>query len=112
MWFPRPCGASKTTRGQNCRNLTSITLPDELDHFGRHVFEGCSRLKSVRLPRGPTTVGEFTFGGCTALSSVTIAEGITRTEECALNCPALFSIVFPRSCLESSASTRSRAVRG
>ena len=40
----------------NCKNLTSVSLPDSLQSTGS-AFYGCESLNSVNIPSGVTTIG-------------------------------------------------------
>ncbi|MBQ6583292.1 MAG: leucine-rich repeat domain-containing protein, partial [Mogibacterium sp.] len=65
-------------RGFNdCRNITSITLPDSVTKIGSAAFENCSGLKSINIPSGVKTIGEGAFWGCTSLTSLDIPNGAT-----------------------------------
>lgn len=78
---------------KNCRNLSSIKLPDKLiiieeekvdDNdtlnsteqpkevliIGTGAFYGCSSLNSIKLPGGVTNIGDEAFYGCSSLNSI------------------------------------------
>ena len=49
---------------RNCTNLTSITLPDDLDYIGASAFSGCSELTSISLPSSIRLINVRAFDGC------------------------------------------------
>lgn len=73
----------------NCRNLTSIEIPEGVTTIGYQSFYGCG-FTSIKLPEALTTfvpakTGEttasnvgtsYTFGSCTKLTSITIPNSV------------------------------------
>ena len=70
--------ATATNSFQNCRELTSITLPTTCVTIGRGSFKGCSALKNYPIPPTVTSVGTGVFFGCTSLEEVTIWPGWSK----------------------------------
>ena len=58
---------------EDCTNLTSITMPDDVTTIGSWAFYGCSNLASVTLGDNVTTIGNRAFQGCTALATPLIS---------------------------------------
>ncbi len=108
----------------NMKQLTSVTLHDEITEIGARAFAGCSGLTSIDLPESIETLGaaafcycsgleRFTFPSkvtvvpydllayCTSLTTLTIPAGVTKMEfgmsrEGILRgCSALESITVP-----------------
>lgn len=48
---------------QNCSNLTSVTLGDNVVSVGESAFYNCSSLTSVKIPNRVTTIGPGAFYG-------------------------------------------------
>lgn len=48
---------------QNCSNLTSVTLGDNVVSVGESAFYNCSSLTSVKIPNSVTTIGPDAFYG-------------------------------------------------
>ena len=103
-----------------CKNITSVALPDGLTHIGKSAFNFCQGLQSIVVPEGVTGFGESAFGnctsavtidipnsvkygfgdysfaGCTSLTSINIPEGISSIGSCAFsNCRSLRSVTLP-----------------
>lgn len=62
---------------KDCINITSITLPDNLEHLGEGAFKGCSALKSIIIPQKITTIPKAAFGACIALDNVELPDTVT-----------------------------------
>ena len=64
-----------------CNNLTSVTLPNSVVSIEGGAFQGCSGLASVAISNSVTSIGEYAFYGCSGLSSVTIPNSVTSIGE-------------------------------
>ena len=60
----------------NCKGLTSITIPNGVTSIGNRAFSGCS-LTVITIPNGVTSIGNYAFSSCNSLTSVTISNGAT-----------------------------------
>lgn len=82
----------------SCTGLTSIDLPDNITSLGWSGLENCTGLTSVVIPASLTTVNPRAFAGCSGLTSVTISEGVKKLEyEAFQNCSSLSSLYIPES---------------
>ncbi len=82
---------------QNCYNLTSVILSDQLTTIEEGVFNGCSSLMSIIIPNSVTSIGRDAFSGCNKLSSVILSDQLTTIEDNAFNGCGLTSITIPSS---------------
>ena len=62
---------------ENCTNLASVTIGDNITSIGNYAFSGCSSLTNIVIPNNVTTIGGNSFQNCTNLTSVTIGNGVT-----------------------------------
>ncbi len=77
--------------------LTSITIPNDVNTIGEAAFKGCSNLKSVTLPNGVTSIAANTFYDCFRLTSITMPDGITSIGNQAFcGCSSLTSVTIPK----------------
>ena len=93
----------------DCENLTSIQLPEQLQRIGDNAFRDCYQLQSIDIPAQVTTIDMNAFCGCFRLSEVTFHEGLNTIGETAFtSCRALQSLDIPA----SVTSIASSAFRG
>lgn len=62
---------------ENCKKLSSVSLPDTLKTIGSYSFAACSELTSIEIPNGVTNIGSSAFVQCKKLSEVKIPESVT-----------------------------------
>lgn len=80
-----------------CKNLTSITIPEGVTSIEDGVFSGCG-LRSITIPKGVTSIGRYAFQECSSLTSITIPEGVTSIGAGAFRgCSSLKNITIPES---------------
>ncbi len=60
----------------HCKNLKTISLPNELKRIGDSAFQG-SGLTEINLPYGLTTVGDGVFSGCDNLTELSYPDSVT-----------------------------------
>lgn len=78
-----------------CKNLKSITLPDDLVFWGDGVFSGCTALSEITIPKSVKTIGESMFSECENLSEIIIPENVSGIYDNAFNgCESLSKVKF------------------
>ncbi len=78
---------------EECRSLTSVSIPGSVTSIGRYAFCGCSGLTSVSIPGSVTSIGKFAFWGCSGLTSVSIPGSVMSIGDSAFfRCGGLTSI--------------------
>ena len=83
---------------KNCRNLTSITIPDSVTGIGSFAFSNCENITDIKIPDGVEKIEEYTFYNCAGLTSISIPKNITRIGDSAFsNCINLEDITIPDS---------------
>lgn len=55
---------------QNCKNVESVTLPDNITYISTGVFSGCTSLKSIVIPKNVTHIHSRAFHYCENLKDV------------------------------------------
>ena len=83
---------------EDCRGLTSISIPSSVTSLGNECFMGCRGLTSVTIPSSVTSLGEYCFYDCSGLTSITIPSSVTSLRDaCFGGCSGLTSITIPSS---------------
>lgn len=81
-----------------CRNLTSVNIPDSVKSIGNFAFCYCSSLKFVNIPDGITHIGVNMLAFCKGLKSVKIPDSVISIDDYAFyGCTELRSIEIPDS---------------
>ena len=57
---------------RNCRNLTSIEVPNPVKWIDLAAFQNCTSLTSIEFPSSITSIGPNAFYNCTSLISVKV----------------------------------------
>ncbi len=81
----------------NCTSLLSVTVREGVTLIGAYAFYNCDSLMSIVIPDGVTSIGYHAFYGCGALTSVVIPDGVTSIDWAFTNCDALTSVTIPDS---------------
>ncbi len=82
----------------DCREFTSVLIPDSVTSIGGWAFRDCRGLASVKIPNSVTNIGDAAFYECTSLTSVTIGSGVTNIGGSAFNyCSRLVDVTIPDS---------------
>ncbi len=55
---------------QNCSQLTSITMGENIRTIGREAFENCYSLISLSIPENVNRIGVLAFSGCWSLTTI------------------------------------------
>ena len=72
----------------DCRGLTSITIPNSVTSLGEWCFSWCSSLTSITIPNSVTSLGEHCFNDCSGLESIVVESG-NRVFDSRENCNAI-----------------------
>ena len=81
----------------NCYNLDSIYIPNNIKSIGAYAFYNCYKLKNVKIPNSVTAISYAAFNRCSALNSVDLPKEIYEIGfETFANCTNLTSITIPQ----------------
>lgn len=75
----------------NCKNLTSVTIPNSVKSIGYNAFGHCHSLSSVTIPNSVKSINSA-FGDCPSLTSVTIPNSVKYIGAFAFWGPSSFSL--------------------
>ena len=105
--FNKPIRVIRNWAFQNCRSMTSVTIPNSVTKIGDHAFSGCNSLTAFygkfasadnrclivngvlhtfaraelteyTIPNSVTKIGDNAFYFCSRLTSVTIPDSVTE----------------------------------
>ena len=60
----------------DCRNLTSVLIPNTVTNIGGSAFSWCLKLSHMTIPGSVKQIGERAFSYCTNLENVEFNEGL------------------------------------
>lgn len=79
-----------------CKNLTSIEIPNSVTNIGKHAFYHCSSLTNLELPNSINSIGIGAFSYCSGLTSIELPSSITIIKNAAFEyCLGLTEIEIP-----------------
>ena len=61
----------------NGKEVTKVTIPNNVTSIGNYAFDNCSSLTTVTIPNSVTTIGNYAFYNCSSLTTVTIPNSVT-----------------------------------
>ncbi len=83
---------------ENCSNLTSVTIGENVTTIGEEAFSYCNALTSLTIGENVRTIGKLAFYQCYGLTSLTIGEKVTTIGDMAFyQCKGLTSVTIPNS---------------
>ena len=83
---------------KDCYSLTSVSISNSVTTIGGSAFDGCRDLAEITIPNSVTSIGQFAFAACRGLTSVTIGNSVISIGGAAFrDCISLPSIIIPSS---------------
>lgn len=80
----------------NCKNLTTITIPDNVLWIGESAFYGCLNLKVVNMSKNIVWIGGGCFSGCKMLENINLPNTLKTIDEYAFKgCESLSFVKLP-----------------
>ena len=98
----------------NCKDLTSIYVPNGVTIIETCAFDYCENLISIEMPNSIKTIEKSAFENCVNLSAVTIPDQVTTiSENLFFNCNNIKEIIIPNSVetIEKSAFQHCKSLR-
>ena len=93
--------ASKTNIDDSFKGwsgLTGITIGDNITSLERRAFQDCTNLQSLVIPNNVTSTGVYICYGCTGLTTVSFGNGLSDISGAfCWGCSNLTSVTIPRS---------------
>lgn len=81
---------------ENCSNLNSIMIPNNLSEIKNNTFKGCSKLEEVKIGENVTSIGEYAFQECTNLKNINIPNSVKNIGSQAFEyCKSIEEIILP-----------------
>ena len=82
----------------NCKDLTSVSIPENVTLIDAYAFQYCTSLESVTMGKRVAKIGNYAFDGCSMLHDLTIGSGVTEIGSSAFaDCVQLPSVTIPDS---------------
>lgn len=83
---------------RQCKNLTNITIPQNVIWIEEYAFSGCNSLNYIIIPKDVTWIGNSAFSQCNNLTNIIIPNGVTTIGANAFyGCNRLENITIPNS---------------
>ena len=76
---------------ENCSNLKTVNIGNNVTIIPSEAFRGCTGLTSVTIGESVTSIGNSAFFGCTGLTSVTIGIKVTSIGKSAFDNTAWYN---------------------
>ena len=71
-----PVVGTEAAAFQNCRDLTSVILPESCVTIDNNTFNGCEKLTNWPVPSTATKIGQGSFVRCKSLTEAVIPAGV------------------------------------
>lgn len=76
-----------------CKDLTSLTIPNSVIQIGAYMCSQCTALQSVVFGNGLKSIARYAFSGCSAIQEITLSSNIETISENAFEyCTNLSSV--------------------
>ena len=80
-----------------CNSLVDIIIPTDVTWIGSSAFLNCSRLENITIPNNVIVLGNSAFQGCTNLTTAIISNNITKIGVSTFSgCSNLTQIIIPQ----------------
>lgn len=94
----------------NCKNLTSVEIPDGWEYIGEYMFAGCESLSSITLSDDITEIGQYAFQK-TSITTLEMPNTVTVVGKYAFSeCKSLETVKFSTNVTEIADYTFNQCV--
>ena len=81
-----------------CRNIHSVTIPQNVKSIGYKAFYECDGLESLTIKDAATSIGSWAFAECPLTTTLELGENITTIGDYAFrSCSSLTNVTIPQS---------------
>jgi len=80
---------------QNCINLQTANIGNDVISVESYAFDGCGRLSNLTIGNSVTSIGDAAFRNCSALTGISIPESVTSFGRFAFSGSGLKNITIP-----------------
>lgn len=95
MYNGKPVVKIGTGAFLNCKNLTSITIPEGITQIGTGAFISCSSLREIHFPSTITEIEKMAFRNCSQLETIYLPASVTTIGERVFeNCKQLRQVYY------------------
>lgn len=85
----------------NCKNLTGVTVSNNVTEIMYATFAGCDSLKNINFPNNLKSLGDYAISDCPSIEAVILPQTLESIgERCFTNDIMLSSINFPEAISE------------
>ena len=82
---------------KDCKELTSVVIPDSVQVIGALAFAG-TNIASIVIPEGVKQIGAWAFQNCVSLTNINLPSSVLKLESGVFkDCTSLTNIVLPSS---------------
>lgn len=82
-----------------CESLEKINIPESVVFIGSEAFYGCSALKDIPLHNRIQYIGDGAFAYCKALKSIKLPDSVNYVPDDAFrSCENLTDVILPKNC--------------
>lgn len=63
------------------KEITDITIPNDMSTVGKYVFYGCESLKKVIIPENISSIGYAAFEECKGMKVLSLSKNVSKIED-------------------------------
>ena len=75
----------------DCKDITSVALPDSIRYIGTSAFENCTNLLSINIPNGVELIEKEAFKGCSSLINIAFPDDVKDRDGAVIRFPGVIA---------------------